>query len=315
VSHDRGLHWENDVDVGTPFGIKNAVFPAMIAGDGDRAAIAFHGSNVGGAYGGLDYQGVWFLYVATTYDGGRTWSVVRAADNPVQGPGGICTMGLSCSADPDNRNLDDFFDVTADGKGRVVVGYSDGCTGDCGANGTPMNFDSYGTVTRQTSGLTLFAKYDPKPTTEDVTNLTRVVQGGVRTQGTTSAVKVKVKNVSTQPVQAPLHVLLAEVQSSSGRVTAANADNGKSGAGATWSYSALVGADGVLSPDEMSGDRDLTFNNPGKEKFSLTLRVLRGNPSSATVAAQDGSGGTEVRYLRLTVDPMLGIVTVETLIR
>src|SRR4029079_10681037 len=101
VSHERGATWGIDIDVGTPFGIQNAVFPAMVAGDGDRAAVAFHGSATGGPPGPLSCAAIWFLYVATTSDGGKTWSVVRADANPVQGPGGICTIGLSCSSTPD----------------------------------------------------------------------------------------------------------------------------------------------------------------------------------------------------------------------
>jgi len=315
VSHDHGLSWVNDVDVGTPFGIKNAVFPAAIAGDGDRAAVAFHGTATGGPPGGLDFTGVWFLYVATTYDGGKTWSVVRADPNPVQGPGGICTLGFSCSSDPDNRNLLDFFDASMDAKGRVVVGYSDGCTGACGANGTPNNFDSYGTLSRQTSGLTLLSRFDPRPATEDITSFVRVKASGASTQGGTTTIRVRLDNQGAQAFAAPIHLVLADLQSPSSSVTAANADNGKSGPGATWEYSNAVGADRVLSPKETSAERVLTFSNATRAKFTVDFRVVHGDPNASAIPAQNGSGGGEVRYLRLTVDALTGLVSVSTLIR
>ena len=45
-----------------------------VAGDDDRAAFAFLGTTTGGNYqDAANFQGVWHLYVATTYDGGKTW--------------------------------------------------------------------------------------------------------------------------------------------------------------------------------------------------------------------------------------------------
>ena len=45
VSHDHGATWGSTRDVGVPFGIKHTAFPAMVAGDDDRAAFAFLGSS------------------------------------------------------------------------------------------------------------------------------------------------------------------------------------------------------------------------------------------------------------------------------
>jgi len=42
--------WSPSQDIGTPFGIKNATFPAVVAGDDDRAAFAFLGTPTGGYY-------------------------------------------------------------------------------------------------------------------------------------------------------------------------------------------------------------------------------------------------------------------------
>ncbi|NJC71709.1 hypothetical protein HC031_18570 [Planosporangium thailandense] len=157
VSHDKGQTWENDQDVGAALGIANTVFPAMVAGDADRAAFAFLGTPTGGNYQDTaNFKGEWHLYVATTYDSGRTWSLTDATPNdPVQ-KGSICTGGTTCGND---RNLLDFIDVQIDKQGRVLVAYADGCTGACSGGGA-QNFDALATIARQSGGKTLFAAYD-----------------------------------------------------------------------------------------------------------------------------------------------------------
>jgi len=47
VSHDKGLTWVNDRDVGAQLGVQNTSFPEVVAGDGDRAAFAFFGTTTG----------------------------------------------------------------------------------------------------------------------------------------------------------------------------------------------------------------------------------------------------------------------------
>ncbi len=160
VSHDKGKTWVNDQDVGAQLGVKNAVFPAVVAGDDDRASFAFLGTTTGGNYqDNANFHGVWHLYVATTYDGGKSWGTVDATpSDPVQ-RGSICTGGTTCGND---RNLLDFMDVTTDSHGRVLVGYADGCTGAC-ATGGAQNYDALTTIARQSGGSTLFAQYDAQP--------------------------------------------------------------------------------------------------------------------------------------------------------
>ena len=163
VSHDKGKTWLYDQNVGAPLGIKNSVFPAVVAGDDNRAAFAFLGTTTGGNYQDqTTFKGLWHLYVATTYDGGQSWVTVDATPtDPVQ-KGSICTGGTTCGPD---RNLLDFIDVTLDKTGRVLVGYADGCTGAC-ATGGAQNYDAYATIARQATGQTLFGGYDPKPNLE-----------------------------------------------------------------------------------------------------------------------------------------------------
>lgn len=157
ASHDHGATWSNITDVGSTLGIQNVAFPAMVAGDGNRAALAFLGTPTGGnAQDTANFTGVWHLYIAHTYDGGATWALVDATPtDPVQ-RGSICLGGTTCGND---RNLLDFIDATVDKQGRVLVGYADGCIGAC-VNAAPNSFTAIGSIARQATGKGLFAAFD-----------------------------------------------------------------------------------------------------------------------------------------------------------
>jgi CARDB protein len=167
VSHDQGSTWSAPQTVGTEFGIKNAVFPAMVAGDDDRATLAFIGTPTGGNYQDTaNFKGEWHLYLATTYDGGQSWVTSDATPNdPVQ-RGSICTGGTTCGND---RNLLDFIDVTVDKTGHVEAAFADGCIKTCVTDSSETSGAgpadaraAYATIARQSSGLGLFSAYDPK---------------------------------------------------------------------------------------------------------------------------------------------------------
>ena len=105
-----------------------------------------------------ELAGVWYLYVATTYDGGATWTTVNATPNdPVQ-RGTICGGGFN-GCDNGTRNLLDFNDASVDKQGRVLIGYADGCLDSCIASG-PNTFSSLATIARQVNGRGLFAAFD-----------------------------------------------------------------------------------------------------------------------------------------------------------
>lgn len=168
VSHDRGESWTEAHNVGLatqgiPTNLENAAFPAMVAGDPDRAALAFLGTPTAGDGGGDDpaFPAVWHLYVAHTYDGGKSWVIADATPNdPVQ-RGTICQGGtLGCTQ---TRNLLDFNDATLDAQGRVIVGYADGCVGSC-VQGPPNSGSALATIARQVSGQGLFAAFDAQAT-------------------------------------------------------------------------------------------------------------------------------------------------------
>src|SRR5207244_1469232 len=143
--------------------IKSAVFPVMTAGDSGRAAFGFIGSTTGGNYQDeATYQGIWYFYVATTYDGGNTWTTVNATPgDPVQ-KGSICLLGLTCG---DDRNLLDFNDMTIDREGRVLAAYADGCVAPtCSAANGYTGRASKAAMIRQAGGRRMFAAFDPSGT-------------------------------------------------------------------------------------------------------------------------------------------------------
>jgi hypothetical protein len=175
MSTDEGKTWTKSVDVGIPFGIKNTEFSEVIAGDGDRAAFAFLGTPTRGstqassfgksADGSTFVGGEWHMYIATTYDRGKTWTTVDATPkDPVQ-RGCIWNSGGSNPC----RNLLDFNDITIDKTGHVLVGFADGCVGpaiaagnDCVASRdvSANKLVQHGAIIRQMSGRGLFAAYD-----------------------------------------------------------------------------------------------------------------------------------------------------------
>ena len=164
VSADKGKTWTRVYDVGTMAGVKNAVFPAMVAGSAGRAAMAFYGTKQEGAVHNFNSEAVWHLYVAHTYDGGAHWITVNATpDDPIQ-RGGIHLGGGAQI----HRNLLDFFDADLDRFGRMTIGYADGCVEGCvqspdDARGN--SFTAYGTIARQTGGRRLFFGSDPASAT------------------------------------------------------------------------------------------------------------------------------------------------------
>lgn len=159
VSHDRGLTWSVPKDVGqsvvTGKPVLNMAFAEVVAGDPDRAAFAFFGTETAGADAeSPGFPGVWYLYVATTFDAGATWTTQNISPgDPIQ-RGGICGGG-TC------RNLLDFFDATIDKEGRVLIAGEDGCISQACIDGGPNDFTAKGFIGRQAGGKRMFAAFDP----------------------------------------------------------------------------------------------------------------------------------------------------------
>lgn len=160
------------------------VFTNVQAGDDERVALSFIGLE-GGAGKDLEFlksneiyqcmerqaELVWNYYVATSYDAGQTWTVTKLTQDPVQ-VGGIYDVviggGGGC------RNLLDFQDMDIDSKGRIHIGWADGCTRKCAETQVPPAEgktlegyrDAAPRLLRQVGGKGLFKEFDtadPRP--------------------------------------------------------------------------------------------------------------------------------------------------------
>ena len=170
VSEDKGNTWRNMFDVGAAYGVHNVAFPTATAGDAGRAAVAFYGSTTrnGTSTGNSNdttFTGVWHLYVAHTFDGGNTWTVSDATPTmPIQ-RGGLLRGGGADTV----RNLCDFFDITTDAQGRVLVGYDNGCAGGPCSQALPTAhgnaYSVAATIARQSSGRRMLGAFDPTAST------------------------------------------------------------------------------------------------------------------------------------------------------
>ena len=166
TSDDLGVTWQNVFDVSSQFGLNQIAFPAAVAGSAGRAAVAFYGSTGTGDSNAADYAGVWHLYVAHTFDGGQHWTATDATPNAPMQRGGLLRGGGANIT----RNLLDFFDITIDKDGRVLVGYVNGCEGGNCAQASPTAtgnaYSVTATIARQSSGRRMLAASDPGTTTE-----------------------------------------------------------------------------------------------------------------------------------------------------
>ncbi len=146
------------IDIGATHTVRNAAEIEAVGGSANRAAVGFLGTDRPGDYQAISFPGKWYPFIATTYDGGHTWTTVNATPNdPVQSQTGIWQQGGGAT----QRNLLDFNEITIDDKGRVLYGYSDGCvTAGCIAGTAPNDYVAYMRVARQSGGKTLLASYD-----------------------------------------------------------------------------------------------------------------------------------------------------------
>jgi hypothetical protein len=153
VTRTKGKTWNKPVMLGKEYRIKNARFPVSVAGDGDRAVVAFLGTDAEGDASAASFTGTWHLYASHTYDGGKTWQTYRITTNPVQ-VGAVCTAGTTCGAD---RNLLDFNDMVVDKWGRVFIAFADGCTK---ARCTKDDREKKAAIARLVAGRGLYKQYD-----------------------------------------------------------------------------------------------------------------------------------------------------------
>jgi hypothetical protein len=162
TSDDQGVTWQNLGSVSDVYGLHNVRYPAAIAGSAGRAAVAFYGTTTAGDALEGSFVGVWHLYVAHTFDGGLHWTTTDATPQAPMQRGCIWAKGGANIC----RNLLDFFDMTVDRDGRILVGYVNGCEGgNCvqapltGSGETPPGqgnaYTTAATIARQSSGRRL----------------------------------------------------------------------------------------------------------------------------------------------------------------
>ena len=168
VSHDDGTTWSAPIDVSSPNGLNNVMFPEIVAGDDNRASVAYLGTSAIGddQTNAFPKNPPWHLYVSTTYDGGKTWSTVDTTPNDAVERGCIDMQGTTIPPSPradicSQRNLLDFNDATIDREGRLLVAYSDGCEGACEADTASGSTGAVDMVMRQSGGALLYAAGSP----------------------------------------------------------------------------------------------------------------------------------------------------------
>jgi len=190
---DRGAHFTRSVDLGRPYGIKNATMPTVAAGSAGRAAVAFFGTTAEAPLNtagkpenqllsfdpdGTSAKAGWHLYISMTYDGGATWRTTDVTPNdPVQRGciwwGSAINAGTKPVCEDNKRNLLDFIDLAVDKQGRVVVGWADGCVGRCVTEGQTRNTNlAYADRPAKDAALTS-AQFAELYSQEDIGTITR----------------------------------------------------------------------------------------------------------------------------------------------
>jgi hypothetical protein len=132
----------------------------------------------------------------------------------------------------------------------------------------------------------------PDTAEADVTSLVALEASNARYAAGAASFDLSIRNGSGEAVFTPLSARVAQLSSYSGRVAAANADNGLTGAGALWDYAGRLGGDDALAPAEVSGARNLRFDNPNGEAFTVTFAVVGHLKRGSATLAQQQSGGT-----------------------
>ncbi|MGI9089163.1 MAG: exo-alpha-sialidase [Chthoniobacterales bacterium] len=252
-SDDHGVTWQNIVNVSAALGLQNVRSPAAVAGDANRAAVAFYGTTAAGDANSSAFNGVWHLYVSHTFDGGLTWTTSDATPNmPVQ-RGNIWTGGGANIG----RNLLDFFDIAIDKVGRVQIGYVNGCAGGNCAQAAPSAtgnaYSATATIARQSSGKRLLAASDG-------------VTGGTTAPG--------MPFITARRIGSVVHLAWSEADSGSSAITGYQILRGT-----------VSGAESATPIANLSGTQntydDLTATDPAKTYYYKVIATNATGPSLA----------------------------------
>jgi hypothetical protein len=149
----------------------------------------------------------------------------------------------------------------------------------------------------------------------DVTSLIETALANVSLAGGFFEFDQTIKNTSPDRViLPPLRFTITSINSASGTVRVANADNGGDGieSGATFDYSPQLGPDRALMAGETSGARRLRFSDAASELFEFAATVKGHFPDPALSVASARTRGERRRFklrLRFIADPSGKIVT------
>jgi hypothetical protein len=146
----------------------------------------------------------------------------------------------------------------------------------------------------------------------DITPTTSTAISNVSFTGGVFQLDLTLTNGATETYLPVVTFQIVRVQSASGTVSVANADNGGSGRSGTdrahFDYSYRLGDDGLFSPAETTGARTLRFHDPAGELFTFQARVKAffgdGEAGSGSTgetaggAAEEPASGGEVTDLQ-----------------
>ena len=167
----------------------------------------------------------------------------------------------------------------------------------------------------------------------DITSLISTAMSNVSFSGGVFKMDLNIKNNSANSYVPLVELRVIGISSASGTVTVKNADNGGNGksvaTAALFGYSNLLGSDQQFSAAEITGNRNLEFNDSAAEMFSFDVNVTAfeqvGGAGAGAGAAPEGgasasgSGSSEgsllplTTKLRITVNPLTKSVTAKLL--
>jgi hypothetical protein len=167
----------------------------------------------------------------------------------------------------------------------------------------------------------------------DITSQVATAMSNVTFTGGVFKMDLNLRNNSASAYVPLVELKVIGITSTSGTVSVKNADNGGNGksvaTAALFGYSNLLGADQEFGPAEITGNRNLEFNDSASEMFSFDVAVTafqRGAGGGASGAAAPGGdsgsaspsgSGTTLqsltKVLRITVNPLTRTVTARLL--
>ncbi|HVQ36465.1 MAG TPA: S8 family serine peptidase [Pyrinomonadaceae bacterium] len=167
----------------------------------------------------------------------------------------------------------------------------------------------------------------------DITNLVSTTMSNVSFTGGVFKLDLNMTNNSTGSYVPLVELNVIKITSGSGTVSVKNADNGGNGksvsTAALFGYSNQLGSDQIYSPAEITGSRNLQFNDAAAEMFSFDVNVTAyvsegggAGGGGAAAPATGGSGGSSSgaggllplsKTMRITVNPLTKSVTAKLL--